>query len=60
MTAQFNATGKSAEAAWAGFEQLARDVRHAARALRRAPGFTIAAVLTLALAIGANSAIFDV
>jgi predicted permease len=37
-----------------------RDFRHAARSLGRAPGFTLVVVVTLALAIGANAAIFSV
>ncbi len=41
-------------------ENLARDVRHMARGLRRNPGFTIAVVLTLALGIGGNTAVFSV
>jgi len=41
-------------------EDSVRDVRHGVRVLRRAPGFTAAALFTLALGIGATSAIFSI
>ncbi len=45
---------------WATLENLWSDLRYGARQLRGAPAFTLATVLTLALGIGVNSAVFSV
>jgi predicted permease len=45
---------------WTAMESIRSDVRFALRQLRRSPGFAFAAIVTLALAIGANAVVFGV
>jgi putative ABC transport system permease protein len=44
---------------WTWLEQWLQDVRHGARALRRSPGYTVAAIVTLAVGIGATTTVFS-
>jgi predicted permease len=45
---------------WEWFENIAHDIHYGLRTLRKSPGFSAVAILTMALAIGATTAIFGV
>jgi predicted permease len=49
----------SDEWSWAGIEQIMNDTKYAFRSLLRNPAFSLTAIFTLALGIGANAAIFN-
>ena len=55
-----NAQGVAAGSSFLSVESIWRDIRFAVRSLLKAPGFTVIAILVMAVGIGANTAVFSV
>src|ERR1700741_1984538 len=55
-----NPTQASAGSSFLPLESIWRDIRFAVRSLLKAPGFTVVAILVMAVGIGANTAVFSV
>src|SRR5579859_566713 len=55
-----NAQGVAAGSSFVSAEAIWRDVRFAVRSLLKAPGFTVVAIVVMAVGIGANTAVFSV
>jgi putative ABC transport system permease protein len=56
----FNAQSVAAGSTFVSVESIRRDIRFAVRSLLKAPGFTVVAILVMAVGIGANTAVFSV
>src|SRR5207244_2677544 len=55
-----NAQSVAAGSSFVSVESIWRDIRFAVRSLLKAPGFTVVAILVMAVGIGANTAVFSV
>src|SRR5215470_17627368 len=53
-------TNASSGSSFSSLEDIGRDIRFAVRSLLKAPGFTVVAILVIAVGIGANTAVFSV
>src|SRR2546430_15897077 len=55
-----NAPSVAAGSSFVSVESIWRDIRFAVRSLLKVPGFTVVAILVMAVGIGANTAVFSV